>query len=231
MEILQALSPFVPLLQTGLWVALGFGAFLWLRPQLRQLVDALTQRIEAGSSFKAGPLEVGELRKLDYVAPAEVEPPAQLAATPPKALPPGPQLAVDWATERDELYRACRGVFLAHLISPSEEPGQRFDIFIFLVRHKSDDFSDVDSAEFFFGHYWGNRVFREANEGGPIGVSTAAYGPFLCTCRVHFRDGHTALMSRYIDFEMERVLPSLEGPTNQLQRTRSAMARRRGPRR
>jgi hypothetical protein len=49
MEILTALSPFVPPLQTGLWIALGSGAFLWLRPQLRRVLDALTKRIEAGN--------------------------------------------------------------------------------------------------------------------------------------------------------------------------------------
>lgn len=225
MELLAALGPFVPLFQTLLWVLLGGGAFLWLRPQLRKVVEAITRRIESGSPFKAGPFEVGELAKLEYVAPDAVAAAAQLPpAAPAKALPAG--LTPDWPTERDEMYRLCRGVFLAHIITPSAEPGQRFDIFIFLVRHKSADFSDVESAEFFFGHYWGNRVFREENAGGPIGVSTSAYGPFLCTCRVRFRDGHTALVSRYIDFEMERVLPPVGGPANEKQSLRSRPKKR-----
>jgi len=42
-----------------------------------------------------------------------------------------------------------------------------------------------------------------------IGVRTSAYGPFLCTCRVTFIDGHVAFHSRYIDFEMGKVFTLL----------------------
>ena len=232
MDLLTALGPFVPLFQTGLWVVLTGGALLWVRPQLRSVVDALTRRIEAGSAFKAGPLEVGEeLRRLEYVAPAPPEAVvvAQIQATPqPKALPAATG-AVDWEVERASMYRDNRGVFLAHLISPSGEPGQEFDIFVFLVRHKSENFADVDHAEFFFGPYWGNEVFKEKASGaGPIGVSTSAYGPFLCTCRVHFQDGYTALLSRYIDFEMERVIaPNSRTSNNALHQTKRARSGRR----
>jgi len=76
---------------------------------------------------------------------------------------------------------------------------------VYLIRHKSNNFEDVSYAEFFFGHYWGNEVFREEPRDGLIGVSTSAYGPFLCTCRVAFKDGHSADLNRYIDFEMGRV--------------------------
>jgi len=63
----------------------------------------------------------------------------------------------------------------------------------------------VKFAEFFFGRYWGNEVFKETAKDGLVGVETSAYGPFLCTCRVHFQDGHISSLSRYIDFEMGRV--------------------------
>jgi hypothetical protein len=112
------------------------------------------------------------------------------------------------------MYQDSRGVFLVHVISPSEKLDQLFDIFVFLLRHKSEDFDDIQYAEFFFGHYWGNRVFRKDNNGGTIGVSTSAYGPVLCTCRVHFRDGAVSLIARYVDFEMAKVLPSLQAPAN-----------------
>lgn len=209
MELLTALGPFVPLLQTGVWALLLLVGFLWLRPQLRKLADALVRRIQAGSSFKAGPIEVGELRQLPYAPPGEV--PAVTAlprVSEPSTASPSALEAPNWPKEREEMYRSCRGVFLAHVISPSQKPGQRFDVFIFLVRHKSVDFDDVEYADFFLGHYWGNRVFKEENRGRPIGVSTSAYGPLLCTCRVHFRDGYTALISRYVDFEMGRLLDS-----------------------
>jgi hypothetical protein len=242
MDWLKALSPFAAVFQTVLWVLLALGAFWWARPLLRKVAEALTRRIEGGSSFKAGPIEVGpELRQLEHVSPADekapdvktpveipppIAPPALPSAEASTKLLASPLPTPEWASERQQMYQDCRGVFLVHVISPSEEPGQRFDIFVFLVRHKSDDFTDIEYAEFFFGHYWGNRVFRKDNNGGTIGVSTSAYGPVLCTCRVHFRDGGAALITRYVDFEMAKVLPSLEEPANKaFQRT--ARARRR----
>jgi hypothetical protein len=35
-----------------------------------------------------------------------------------------------------------------------------------------------------------------------FGVRTSAYGAFLCTCRVTFRDRTHVMLWRYIDFEM-----------------------------
>jgi hypothetical protein len=67
------------------------------------------------------------------------------------------------------------------------------------------DLSDVKSAEFFFGKYWGNQIFKVQREGSRIGISTSAYGPFLCTCLVTFADDTQVMLERYIDFEMEKL--------------------------
>ena len=71
-----------------------------------------------------------------------------------------------------------------HVLVPSKKPGQKYDVYIYLIKHKTTDMSDIDYAEFFFGHMWGNKVFKESGGNGRIGVSTSAYGPFLCICRV-----------------------------------------------
>ena len=60
----------------------------------------------------------------------------------------------------------------------------------------------MTKAEFFLGQYWGNRVIAAMAGAQYIGITTSAYGPFLCVARVRFRDGGTAILSRYIDFEM-----------------------------
>lgn len=112
--------------------------------------------------------------------------------------------------ERQKLYEISRGFFLAHILEPSKDEGQLYDIFIYLIRHKSDDFCDLEKSEFFLGHYWGNKIFLGTKVGNLIGVRTSAYGPFLCTCRITFKDGYQASISRYIDFEMGnyfRMLP------------------------
>jgi hypothetical protein len=114
--------------------------------------------------------------------------------------------AAFWSEDRKNIYLNNREIFLTHVIRPSKKKGQVYDVFIYLIRHKSDDFSDVQYTEFFLGPYWNNKVFGAFEDTkGFIGISTSAYGTFLCTCRVTFQDGHKAELSRYIDFESARM--------------------------
>jgi hypothetical protein len=114
------------------------------------------------------------------------------------------ETADEWNQRRNAIYAAHRRVFLTHVIRPSSAAGQTFDIFIYLIRHNSTDLSDISHAEFFLGPYWENKVFPAVQENGFIGISTSAYGTFLCVCRVTFRDGHHIFLERLIDFEAAR---------------------------
>lgn len=116
-----------------------------------------------------------------------------------------PETPDEWNARRNGIYEQHRNIFLTHVIRPSQKPGQQFDVFIYLIRHKSTDFSDVRVAEFFLGPYWQNRVFPAVERDGFIGISTAAYGAFLCICRLAFTDGHHLFLERYIDFESHRT--------------------------
>jgi hypothetical protein len=123
-----------------------------------------------------------------------------------------PQSVKDWTDIRVGVYRDSRNVFLAHTIRPSKKPTQLYDIAIYLIPHHSNDpkflrtdLSDIVEAEFFLGGYFNNKVFKIKNRGGVIGITTSAYGPFLCTCRVLFTDGERLMLNRYIDFEMGNV--------------------------
>ncbi len=107
--------------------------------------------------------------------------------------------------ERDMLYEKFRRVFIVHVLTPSEQPGQEYDIFIYLMRHNSDSIDDVEKAEFFFGKSWRNDIFKGQREGNLIGVRTSAYGSFLATCRVTFDDGYQVSLYRYIDLEMGNI--------------------------
>lgn len=105
------------------------------------------------------------------------------------------------------------GFFLAHVLAPGDAEPHGYKVFIYLVRHKSndghkpEDLSDVARAEFFLGRMWGSRIFSEIpKEDGMIGMSTYAYAPFLCLCRVHMKDGGIVILNRYIDFEMGDML-------------------------
>jgi Domain of unknown function (DUF4062)/prokaryotic YEATS domain len=105
-----------------------------------------------------------------------------------------------WNEHRYTRYKSSRDIFLVHALAPSKEPGQLFDIFVYLQRHKNKDFADVKSAEFFLGPYWENRVFEVVNKGSPMGIAVSAYGEFLCVCRVTFTDGSHVFLDRYINF-------------------------------
>lgn len=109
--------------------------------------------------------------------------------------------------QRKATYERSRRLFLVHLLSPSSKPGT-FDVQIYLRRHGNQPIDDVESATFFFGKSWGNRVFDGTREHDAIGVATSAYGPFLCTCLVTFTDGTEVVLDRYVDFEMGKVLQS-----------------------
>lgn len=75
--------------------------------------------------FKAGPFEIGELAKLDYVAPDNAAVAAQLPQ--PKAFPSGLQAP---GRQSETIYTASVSAF--SLPTPSRlELGQHFDIFIF----------------------------------------------------------------------------------------------------
>jgi len=119
-----------------------------------------------------------------------------------------PKSIDDWNNQRVEIYKNNNNVFLAHTLRPSAKPGQTYDIAIYLIPHHSNDpkyyregLEDIVGADFYMGPQFGSRVIRVRNNGGRIGIVTSAFGPFLCICRVQFRDGTRTMLQRYIDFE------------------------------
>lgn len=109
-------------------------------------------------------------------------------------------------SERERIYKENRLMVLVHKITPSNKPGFKYDISIYAKRHGNEDISDVKNVEFFFGKSWGYQTFTGEREGNVIGVSTSAYGTFLCTCLITFTDGKQISIYRYIDFEMGEVV-------------------------
>lgn len=108
----------------------------------------------------------------------------------------------NWTKVRGDRYKDNKNIFIAHILEPSSNKNQKYDIFIYLIRHKSGNFDDIEKAEFFFGPYWGNKVYVANKINNYIGIRTAAYGPFLAVCRISFIDGSKIILDKYIDFEM-----------------------------
>jgi len=191
-EELIKLKDYVPLFQTFIWIIFIIIILLIFRKSVWTIINLLIDRVKKGSSIKVGPVEIGEeLKNLTYAKQGSGEIKAEAKGK-------------EREKHRTNIYSENKGLFLTHIISPSKKIGQKYDIFIYLIRHKSTDFNDIDYAEFFFGHMWGNEVFKESLKNGIIGISTSAYAPFLCTCCVKFKDGSEIELNRYIDFEMEK---------------------------
>jgi hypothetical protein len=193
------MAEWVPLLQTLVWPIFIGVLIFWFRNNLSTVVQAITERIKSGASVKAGPIELGTIAK-------EME-----------KLPDAPQSAIkaaeptDWRQERAEKYRKVDGYMLVHVYRPSTMPSQKYDIFVFIVRHQKGaegpprrHFTEIAKAEFFFGDSWGNKVFEVENSGDIIGVQTHAWGTFLACCRVTFKDvtRDPIILYRYVDFHM-----------------------------
>lgn len=198
-DVIEALAPYVPLFQTIIWFVLVVASLLIFRKQVKSLADVVRVRIEKGSHLKAGPIELGQdVSSLEYIKKGHV-------ATERGRNGANDRTVDEWQTLRRNIYQHNRDIFLAHVIRPSEIAGQKFDVFIYLVRHEQQDFSDIEYAEFYFGKHWGNRIIQKQEKDGLIGVATSALGSYLCTCRVTFKDGKKIDLDRYIDFEMSRV--------------------------
>ena len=121
------------------------------------------------------------------------------------------QTDVPWQDQREAEYARTGELFIVHVYRRSTQPNQLYDITLFLIRHvhgtapnQKTGFADVEKAEFYFGPSWHGEVFVAHNDGGYIGVRTSAWGTFLATCRVTFRDSAKAplILQRYVDFEM-----------------------------
>lgn len=159
--------------------------------------------------LKVGPggflYESPEMRQLPIVPgqkPPESEESSAKRETSPALSPP------PWTDARESEHNRTRRLFLVHVYEPSTTAGQKYDINIFLVRNtgfpnQRDGFSEVKSLELYFGFTWNNAIFSAVNNGGPIGIRTSAWAPFLATGRVTFNnDWPPIILHRYIDFEM-----------------------------
>jgi hypothetical protein len=179
---------FVPLFQNLLWIIfIGVIIFIF-RKMIRDLVLSLTDRIKKGSSLKIGNIELGAL---DYVEQTEIKATSN---------------SEEREKHRTNIYKKNRGLFLTHILAISKRKKYKYDIFIYLIRHNPEDYNekyffDISYVEFFFGHMWGNEIFKVEEKNGIIGISTSAYAPFLCTCLIKMKDGTEIELYRYIDFE------------------------------
>lgn len=177
------------------WVCAILAVVFFFRNDIRMLFQAFVSRLKGGASIKVAGLEIGAS--------------SGLVATPGGFSNEDSRVGVyqddkSRETHRHDLYKDARGVMLVHRLQRSNKNGQLYDILIYVVPHKST-LAGVTTVEYFFGSYWGNKIYPSHDRSRGFPIVTSAYGSFLCTAKVTFNDGTYTLLSRYIDFEMGDV--------------------------
>ncbi len=62
------MKDYVPLIQTILWIFFSLAMIVFLRKEIKLILNSINDRLKSGSGFKIGPVEIGALKsKIDNV--------------------------------------------------------------------------------------------------------------------------------------------------------------------
>lgn len=177
------------------WIAFWIGLFWIFRKYIVETLKALTGRLKHGAGIKIGSFEMDGLK----VGAGGVLPNNHFIITPDSD---GKRNA-----ERQKIYDDLRQVMVVNKLFKSQKDGQIFDILLYVVPKRGYNLIQLIRVEYFFGKYWGNKIFTSQDRSNGFAIATSAYGPFLCTVRLHFNDGTSVDTYRYVDFEMGDSAP------------------------
>jgi hypothetical protein len=195
-----------------LWTGLIASAAYYLRKEVSQILSQLLLRVRAGAPMKIGAVELGAIQTAQWHTPAPTSPESSYI---PEGFtnedPGGLGVVVDPGLNiaREAYFSQTRKVMLVHRLFRSTKPDQVYDVLIYLSPHEDSSLASVVRAEYYFGRYWGYKVFESLDRSRGFPVLTSAYGTFLCACRITFNDGTQEIVYRYIDFEMGAYAPVL----------------------
>jgi hypothetical protein len=175
-----------------LWALIALGMLACFRSHIVNLLAALVVRIKDGAALKVGGLEIGST--------------SGLVATPGNFSTEDSRVGVyqddkSRENQRHDIYKEARGAMLVHRLQKSSQDGQLYDILIYVIPHKAS-FAGLVTVEYFFGSFWGNKIYPSHDRSRGFPIVTSAYGSFLCTAKLIFNDGTSTIVYRYIDFEM-----------------------------
>lgn len=180
---------------TMLWSGVFLIVLLIFRKEFKGLLQNMMWRIRTGSSVKLANFEIGQS---NYISRTDLNKSSGAI-----------QIHQDKKDvrykQREQYYKPNRNIQLVHRIAPSMQPGQLYDILVYVVPHHDGSLLSVQSVEYYFGRSWDNNIFTSIDRARNFAVATSAYGPMMCTAEIHFTDGEVATIGRYIDFEMGAI--------------------------
>jgi pYEATS domain-containing protein involved in immunity len=189
------LASVLGVLNSFLWFIFLLILVILFRKNIAEVLYALNWRVKSGAQVKIASLELGAT----YVAPDTdiSQGGGVIEARPDKQR--------KRYAERGNYYLPNRDIFMVHRLAPSKRPNQLYDILIYLVPHKAATLAGIQTVEYYFGPHWNDMTFTSTDRANGFSISTSAYGPFVCTAELHFTDGTTTTIWRYVDFEMGAV--------------------------
>jgi hypothetical protein len=181
-----------------LWFVLAVILLVVLRKEFRQILSELAWRLRSGAALKFASVELGSIVVVPGGEVSQRE----------KEIGVRPDGNHVREQERAAYREKARDVMLVHRLYMSREAGQLYDLVIYVIPHKEASLAGVSRVEYFLGWYWGNKIFPSVDRSRGFAITTAAYGPMLCTGEVFFNDGTSVVLHRYVDFEMGASAPA-----------------------
>jgi hypothetical protein len=184
-----------------LWFSLAVAAIIALRKPLSQLSKLLIWRIRIGSALKVASFEIGPTIALS----GSLESGAEAVYTDVQ-----PDDDNQRFIQRETYYIPNRNLQMVHRAAPSRDPEYAYDVLIYIIPHVDTEatLAAVQHVEYYCGRGWRNGIIKMKNRSQGFKIALATRGPFICTAKLYFTDGHTAIIGRYIDGEMVGTIPT-----------------------
>lgn len=167
--------------------------FAWLVFRLQTRYRAELQEDPYYSKYRAEQAQQEGFRAENLPGPGHTQPVAETD---------NPE---DLEQVRRAIFARQRGLFVVHTWRPSTRRGQVADISVRLHEHGEEwtPISDgkVQRVDYYFGRsFFGGKAVSKTNADDGFRVDVAAWGTTDCVARVHFTDGATVDIDRYLDF-------------------------------
>lgn len=171
---------------------------------LRPVCVVLRRKLRRGDILYGERFETDGIKHLgrDTASPSEREQQHQRLAG--LASPVGMESSLH--EERKKRYETSGGWMLVHRYRESQTPDQEYDISVYLILKKSNQEpgleKKIEFVRYAVGEMWRGSPFTVTDPRNGFELRLSAYGPFICIAEVHFADGSTCQLERFIDFEM-----------------------------
>ncbi len=173
----------IPLFQSLVWPFVLIGLAIWFRGGVKQVLNAISERIKGGASFEAGPsgIKIGAVQ----APPSTTKTLARVEDTRTVDDLPHPLYMTHQAVRDSSLDRGGQQYYRLRIAVDADEP-EILDDVEKVIYHLHPTFRDPD------------RTSTDRQSGFEIG--TAAWGEFNMTAEIFFRSGKPKLVvERYIN--------------------------------